>query len=49
MVFYLNNRKVTNTKVGSIAVAVKNMIFFLVERGRLWNFGLEKQLNALRA
>lgn len=30
MVFYLNNRKVTNTEVGSIAVAVKNTFLFVV-------------------
>ena len=50
MAFYSSNNKVTKTEVGTrdwgIAVIGLTM-WFVGQCGRLWNFGLEKQLKAV--
>ena len=52
MVFFHSNRKAINTEVDTRkqVVIVKNMSMWgiLEEYGRLWNFVLEKWLNAVR-
>ena len=48
MVSYHSNRKVTDTEVGTRSGAVwQTMLLFLFfdEYGRLWDLGLERQLN----
>lgn len=51
MMLHHNNRKVMNTKVGirEWAVAMKSMTMLRFLKGceRLWNYGLEKQFNAV--